>query len=141
MPWTKLDDHFWANPKIQALPSAWTHDQAVLVPHDRLGVRGQLSDARVHDSIPADQYTYLFRCVETGLVKIGRSSTPVQRAHTIALQAGVTIELLGLLVGDAHEFRLHREFISDRVRGEWFRPTAAIFDAFDVPTVARLTNG
>lgn len=74
-----------------------------------------------------------------GLVKIGFSAAPDERAKLLRSQhKGATI-IKTFEGGRAVEAKIHRQFDSDRVEGEWFRPSAALL-AFE-PTPIDRTAG
>jgi hypothetical protein len=67
-----------------------------------------------------------------GPIKIGVAADPVGRMHDF--QVGNSRPLNLLLACDAPEGterRLHARLASDRIRGEWFRPTDAVHRALE----------
>lgn len=59
-----------------------------------------------------------------GLIKIGFTRNVAARMQTLSTATPGGVELLASCAGDASvEHRLHRELATDRVDGEWFRPT------------------
>lgn len=69
--------------------------------------------------------TYIIQDTATGLCKIGSAVNPAHRMKT--LQTGCPGELKLVLVLDTDcEVQLHTRFKDARVRGEWFKVTAAL---------------
>lgn len=70
---------------------------------------------------------YFLRGEDTGAIKIGFSKSLSTRMSNIATSSSERVTLLGSLPGDELlEKSLHNEFISDRIRREWFRPSDAL---------------
>ena len=72
-------------------------------------------------------YCYLMRRV--GLVKIGHSANPAQRARTLSHTCGEPVSLVIVKASDAprdFEQRLHRRFRALHVLGEWFTDDGTI---------------
>jgi hypothetical protein len=61
----------------------------------------------------------------SGPVKIGISGDVTRRMGLLSTATHELLCLLGSIDGD-HEVSLHRRFATDRIRGEWFRPTKAL---------------
>lgn len=72
---------------------------------------------------------YFIQAGEGGPIKIGTAIDVARRL--LVLQTG-NVEPLTLLCdfegGPEEERRLHRLFAADHLRGEWFRPSAAVLD-------------
>ncbi len=67
---------------------------------------------------------YFIRSLDSGLIKIGHSTNPDKRIKQLRLSTGERLEFVCVGVGGyEHEQILHERFDSDRVRGEWFRPS------------------
>lgn len=70
---------------------------------------------------------YFVRCTETDAIKIGFADDPFRRFSKIQSDSPGKLELLAVEEGDrTREAELHRQFASDRKRGEWFRRSAAL---------------
>lgn len=68
---------------------------------------------------------YVYAIGSNGRVKIGSSTTPEKRLHTISLQSGLSTEsskFTSCLVIDhpAKEREIHKAFHDRRINGEWF---------------------
>lgn len=73
---------------------------------------------------PCLEYVYFIRA-ETGHIKIGVSTRPLDRLQALQTACPFKLEVIGLLQsGDAYttEAALHRQFASLRTYGEWFLP-------------------
>jgi|DEB0MinimDraft_6_1074348.scaffolds.fasta_scaffold05300_5 hypothetical protein len=72
---------------------------------------------------------YLFREVDTGMIKVGVSSDPLRRLRNIQVGNASPIELLALVGGDSRAMALWAErlwkdkFVTSHKRGEWYHPT------------------
>jgi len=62
-------------------------------------------------------FTYWFHNPETGLTKIGRTSSPKRRFGTLSSKFPVVA--MRIIKGDV-EAKMHRDFARFRVHGEWF---------------------
>lgn len=72
-------------------------------------------------------YIYFIKEEHSGLVKIGRSKDPWGRLSKIQSDSPGALTPLCFEPGDAtYEAELHQRFSADRVRGEWFRFSAAV---------------
>lgn len=69
--------------------------------------------------------TYFIKNQETGLLKIGRSRNPHERAKALQCGAGVNLDIL-LVIDEDIEHELHLRFADDRVFNEWFYHSDAI---------------
>jgi|GEM_PF-4330174 len=70
----------------------------------------------------APQHLYVMRS-GTGLIKIGRSSSPLARLRTLQLVSGMQIELVAVLPDRGSEERaVHAALARYRLNGEWFSP-------------------
>lgn len=66
----------------------------------------------------------------SGPIKIGFSTNPPSRVETLRTAHHEELTLLGTIAGDpGREAFWHRAFAGDHIRGEWFRPSAALLDA------------
>jgi hypothetical protein len=63
-------------------------------------------------------FTYLFKRQSDGLVKIGKSSSPISRIESLSRTHG-KLDPLAVMAGDV-EIKLHRQFHGLRIKGEWF---------------------
>jgi hypothetical protein len=71
--------------------------------------------------------TLYFVADHEGHIKIGMASDLTARIAVLQNAHARPLTLLATMVGAAHaERQLHRRFATDRVRGEWFRPSAAL---------------
>lgn len=71
---------------------------------------------------------YFVQSGSDGPIKIGWTRSPLQ-VRLCNLQEGnpVTLHLRATRPGGpTEERRLHERFAADRIRGEWFRPSAAL---------------
>lgn len=69
---------------------------------------------------------YVYFAERDGLVKIGWSGHPCQRA------LGLKASLLAVVPGSRQDERImHERFAGDRVAGEWFRPSPALVEYVD----------
>lgn len=58
-----------------------------------------------------------------GVIKIGRSNTPLRRIAGMQVGSPVALTLMAVEPGDAeHERHLHMRFAHCRASGEWFNP-------------------
>lgn len=70
---------------------------------------------------------YFVTCREVNAVKIGSSIEPHARLGEIQWGCPLLLKLEAILPGGCEEeFRLHRWFEDDRIRGEWFALTLMI---------------
>lgn len=70
---------------------------------------------------------YFATCREANAVKIGSSIDPYARLPEIQHGCPLLITIEAVMPGDAsEEFRLHRWFTEERIRGEWFTITEEI---------------
>ena len=74
-----------------------------------------------------------FLQVESGPIKIGRTrDDPYERLRQAQVHNHEEVELLAAFeVPKGYEKQLHRELWRHRIRGEWFRPDEAVFDAIE----------
>lgn len=74
-------------------------------------------------------------------IKIGFSTRPLNRLRDLQTSNPGALEIIGTMQGTkAYEHRLHERFKRFRVRGEWFRSTAALtrlIDAYTPEGIAR----
>ena len=72
---------------------------------------------------------YFVREGRRGRIKIGHTTDIEQRITTLQTSVSEPLRLLAAMPGDRFlERRLHDRFASYRYRGEWFEPSAAIFE-------------
>lgn len=72
---------------------------------------------------------YFIRCNSGGLIKIGYSTDlPARLASLGHANAGGVSLLASAPGGNVAESRIHAMFREDRVRGEWFRPSANLLE-------------
>lgn len=70
-------------------------------------------------------FTYIVKNPSSGLLKIGRSSSPYQRIKSLETGSGRELTICALIKGDIEQC-LHRRFASLRVFGEWFMDDGSI---------------
>lgn len=88
---------------------------------ERAGHEAELQDfARLRKS-QFTAFIYLMEDLRNGLFKIGRSLTPSKREQTLQSEAPDVLLRVAIPADQEHETELHRQFVSKRVRGEWFR--------------------
>lgn len=79
------------------------------------------------DFRPQPRHVYFIRGDMTGLIKIGESIDPVARLTELAKCGSERLQLLAIVAnGSGTERELHTKLASDRVHGEWFRPSDAV---------------
>lgn len=61
------------------------------------------------------------------LVKFGRTRNPTSRISTLRTGLPWPLRIVALIGADI-ETALKRQFVADKVRGEWFRPSQALCD-------------
>lgn len=68
-------------------------------------------------------YVYFIRCAKTKLVKIGfTESYPTARLRQLQTGSGGKLHLIAFITARASKEReLHRQFVGQHERGEWFR--------------------
>lgn len=68
-------------------------------------------------------YIYFIRCSKTELVKIGFTEAyPTKRLRELQTGSGGRLHLLAFIMDRAsREKELHRQFVAQHERGEWFR--------------------
>lgn len=71
---------------------------------------------------------YFIQCGDNGPIKIGTTgSAPHARMSHFQLGCPYELRLLGAVDGGAlHESAIHELHLEDHIRGEWFRPSAAV---------------
>lgn len=80
-------------------------------------------------------HVYFVQAGENGPVKIGLAEDPDRRVAELQTGCFAELRLLGTIAGDrGTERALHERFADYRIRGEWFEPSAAVFEAFEVPS-------
>lgn len=79
------------------------------------------------------KYVYLVQVSEQGPIKIGYTEVPWKRLSHIQVDNPSLLYLVGLLqVGDkTDETKLHAQFESDRLFGEWFWPSEILLKYID----------
>jgi|GEM_PF-2891467 len=88
-----------------------------------------------HGIVPEDVreafsgFVYFVRCGIRGPIKIGYATDPRSRLSHLQTSHFKELTLLGAYPGSiADEKRLHVRFASSRIRGEWFRGSAALYN-------------
>lgn len=72
-----------------------------------------------------ERFVYFIFAPRLGLIKIGLAGDVDARLRNLQIATGDSLYLLGSLAGEsAVEKTLHRRFKADRIRGEWFLPSA-----------------
>lgn len=71
---------------------------------------------------------YFIRADGPGLIKIGVAGSVQHRLSTLQTASPVPLTLIAVIpgVGQPVESELHERFAEDRVRGEWFEPSAKL---------------
>jgi hypothetical protein len=79
------------------------------------------------------RFVYFMRRVDgTGPIKIGNTSAPQQRLREINLTCESELQILALAPGGfTAERAVHLKFASERIRGEWFSPSAELAEFID----------
>lgn len=82
------------------------------------------------DRTAEDSHVYFVQIGAGGPVKIGRAVDVEQRIRALQTACPYPLHLRGIAIygGSRMEARLHRTFASDRLMGEWFRPSPFLFD-------------
>ncbi len=76
---------------------------------------------------PKRDCVYFVQARHLGLIKIGFSGNPQKRLNSLKTGSPDELNILKVIKGSPRlEAELHRRFASDRVRGEWFKPSAAL---------------
>ncbi|MFM8272694.1 MAG: GIY-YIG nuclease family protein [Gemmata sp.] len=86
---------------------------------------------------------YFIRQKGTNLIKIGSAKDPTERMKSLQTGSPHEFELLAVGAGGAREeHAMHRRFVADHVRGEWFRMSAdiAVAVALCNPEFARMAT-
>ena len=77
-----------------------------------------------------DKYVYFIS--GAGLIKIGSSEYPEFRLEELQRHSPVHLCLLAKCKGGSKlEAELHKRFVSDRCRGEWFAPSKELQEIID----------
>ena len=72
-------------------------------------------------------FVYFIRDGRSGPIKIGYAKDPERRLARLQTSSPKALYLLGAARAELEvERQLHAEFAADRVRGEWFRTSAAL---------------
>jgi DNA-binding XRE family transcriptional regulator len=83
---------------------------------------------------------YFVECADR--VKIGFSNSPQKRFRVLATGMPFPARLVGVTYGDeAEEKRLHQEFASERVVGEWFADNPRLRDLIDKVAIRSVDVG
>lgn len=78
---------------------------------------------------------YFIECAETGLVKIGTAHCVAARLASLQTGSAADLRLLGTSPGGlSAERELHRRFVGQRVRGEWFKLNASLSEVIAAST-------
>lgn len=76
---------------------------------------------------PRESRVYFIQSGAAGAIKIGKAFSPGVRLAELQTACPSTLRLLGSIPGDVLDEReLHARFSDDRVRGEWFAPSAKL---------------
>jgi hypothetical protein len=77
---------------------------------------------------------YFIQAGEGGPIKIGYSRDALKRIANLQAASPVLLSALAIIPGEIRdEFALHRRLQSERLHGEWFRPSDAVLDAATNP--------
>lgn len=83
-------------------------------------------------------YVYFAQQGLGGAIKIGYSTRPASRLGQLRTSSSQPIRLLCLISGSLSDEReLHERFASDRLSGEWFRPSAELIELAEALMAAR----
>src|SRR4051812_41688845 len=84
---------------------------------------------------------YFIEAVGHGRVKIGYAANPWKRLRQLQTGHPFELKMLACLPGElSDEQRLHKEFDSLRIGGEWFKLTPEIESLFELPELLPLTK-
>lgn len=76
-----------------------------------------------------DSRVYFIQSGTDGPIKIGKANDPEARLAELQVGSPSALRLIGSIPGGiAEERALHARFSADRVRGEWFSPSAPLLD-------------
>lgn len=111
----------------------------------KIGARLAHGNRDSFSAMPSPE-SYIYVIYSAGLLKIGTTTDPVARFDGMRSMHSAPISLVWLAFGDSEMERdLHRRFRADRVKGEWFAPSAAlreflggICDGWSMPPAERL---
>lgn len=88
---------------------------------------------------PRPTRVYFVQATGSGLIKIGKATRPGSRLKELQTSCPDALKLLATIEdksGGALETFLHAQFAADHVRGEWFKPSAALMHY--IATAARV---
>lgn len=89
-----------------------------------------------------DAHVYFIQAVTAGLIKIGIAGDVAARLRSLQSNTGDELRLLATQPGgQRREQELHTQFAAYRVRGEWFRPSAALLDLIHEQANSQLRKG
>lgn len=72
-------------------------------------------------------WIYFIRSGEGGPIKIGQAKDPVDRLMGLQTGSADELTLETAMIGEPKvERQLHKRFAKHRIRGEWFKPAAAL---------------
>jgi Meiotically up-regulated gene 113 len=78
-------------------------------------------------SVPGPGSVYFAQAGKSGPIKIGTARDVWTRLASLQTGSAATLHLLGVVPGGlADEKVLHQRFARHRIRGEWFKPAAAL---------------
>lgn len=84
-------------------------------------------DPKPEPEVPKRNCVYFVQARHLGLIKIGFSGNPQKRLRSLKTGSPDELSILKVIKGSPRlEAELHRRFVSDRVRGEWFKPSPAL---------------
>lgn len=100
-------------------------------PSDKARVPRPVSDGpklRTEELVIGQAVYFMQAGSEVGEIKIGYSNNPEGRLQLLQTGNPYPLKILATIpgAGKAEERRLHRMFETDRLMGEWFRPSAAL---------------
>ncbi len=90
---------------------------------------GRFKTSRPDMGKSRDTFVYFARAYPSGLIKIGCSSYPNDRAHGLAWELGQGVSVLFTVPGSRVQERgFHKRFAAYRHRGEWFHEAGTLHD-------------
>jgi len=71
---------------------------------------------------------YFIQAGENGPIKIGQSDNPQERLNQLQTANPYKLKLLWIYCGDSYsEAEIHKMFLQELIRGEWFHPSDSLF--------------
>lgn len=78
---------------------------------------------------PFKSWVYFLRARDTGLVKIGKTTSPKKRITCLRTMSPVKLDVVALVrAHDYHEAMIHKALAEYREHGEWFRAEGDVAD-------------